>query len=91
MAPPPIQRKKAIVKIGMPRSNAANICTIVVNSQKNLAVGKEEYDLRPLKGKFARSSGRLQNTISLPDVKVAFGRDAFTPNLPGRPAQRWFE
>ena len=47
-----IQSKKDEVELGPADSNAANTCTFFVNNQKNLAVGKEEYDFRPLKRKW---------------------------------------
>ena len=59
----PIQSKKVEVTLGPAESNAANKCTIWVNSHKNLAVGKEEYDLSPLKWKFGFFSCICQNTI----------------------------
>ena len=43
----PIQSKK--VELGPEDSAATNNCDILVNSHKNLVVGEQEYDLRPLK------------------------------------------
>ena len=48
-----------------------------MNSHENLAIGKEEYDLRPLKRKFGYLSCIRQNTIRLAEVKVILGKDAF--------------
>ena len=73
----PIQSKKVEVTLGPAESNAANKCTIWVNSHKNLAVGKEENDLRPLKRKFGYLSCIRQNTIRLAEVKVILAQDAF--------------
>ena len=73
----PIQSRKVEVTLGLAASNAANKCTIWVNSHKNLAVGKEEYDLRPLKRKFGYLSCIRQNTIRLAEVKVILGQDVF--------------
>ena len=45
----PIQSKKVEVALGLADSTAANTCTKMVNSHKNLALGKVKHDLRPLK------------------------------------------
>ena len=73
----PIQSKKVEITLGPAASNAANKCTIWVNSHKNLAVGKKECDLRPLKRKFGYLSCIRQNTIRLTEDKVILGQDAF--------------
>ena len=73
----PLQSNKVEVTLRPVESNAANKCTIRLNSHKNLAVGKEEYDLRPLKRKFGYLSCIRQNTIPLAEVKAILGQDAF--------------
>ena len=75
----PVQSKKVEISLGPAESNAANKCTVWVNSHKNLAVGKEEeYDLRPLKRKFEYLSCIRQNTIRPAEIKLKLGQDAFS-------------
>ena len=50
-----IQSKKVEVTFGPADSTAVNKCSIMVNSDKILAVGKEQLDLRPRR----RKSGYL--------------------------------
>ena len=73
----PIQSKRVEATLGPAYSTAANVCTIMVNSHKNLAVGKE-YGLRPLKRKYGYLPCIRQNTRRLSEVKVILGLDAFS-------------
>ena len=69
----PIQSKKVEVTLKPADSTAANTCTLMVNSDKNLAEEKEEYDLRPLKQKYGNLSCIRQNTIGRSEFKVILG------------------
>ena len=69
--------RKVEVTLGSADSTAANTCTVMVNSHKSLAVGKEDCDLRPLKRNYGYLSCIRQNTIRLSEVKVLLGQDAF--------------
>ena len=47
----PVQSKKVEVTFGPADITASNKCTILVKSHKNLVVGREQYNFRPLKRK----------------------------------------
>ena len=73
----PIQSKRVEVRIGPADSIAADRCTLMVNSHKNLVEGKKEYELRPPKQKYGYLSCILQNTVRLSEVNVKLGQVAF--------------
>ena len=71
----PNQSKEVDVRLGPSDNTAANTCTIMVNSQKNLALWEEEYDLRSLKRNYGCLPCIRQNAIRLSEVKVIPGRE----------------
>ena len=70
--------KKVNITLGPAVSTVASKCIKKVNSHKSIAVGKDDYDLKPLKQKYGYFSCIRQNTILLSEVEVLLGQNAFS-------------